>query len=495
MLSNMLDIDDVFTALRRRVAEESSSSEDLASILRHLATLTPAELKRCRDVLNTRFERAHYFDCVQGVRADGLGEPRALTQQMRYQMDTLGACDAFHIACFAGPKATVSLALSSKTLRLISPIDDQGLTAAYIQAFPCPGPIAAGCMGISSQDSITLQPDAFGIVRSGLITHLATGGFAFRSEEGHDEIIPWEWISEINGEAVPDDLPGLDAELLFLMIRPGTSEHIVERMLYFSGWAGKTCLACEVIRRLTPSVHLLGNVLLMAFFNVSIREYVCKDLAHRYSNFLQMLVDKGAVVSEEVAVQACIAHPDDDPDRERHIVFTKRLHHCLILSSTESTADVDSFRAWRLAIDEFKGEFPVLDSWCPLQLSSGDDFLGPDEWLEHSAEAPEEWIFGDDEGFERSFYSPISSSSPPMGQWLPYLDYCYREGTTFTLGHVHATRLVDALGRRKQVVLNVAERVRQTWTSQGWQFRGASREEQMCEVLQHKVLSQVFGLY
>ena len=110
----------------------------------------------------------------------------------------------------------------------------KGLTEHYIKGLLCPGPLAAGIIGISSHELITLRPDAAGTVRSGVITHIVNGLFALGSEDAAQEFIEWRSIGEVNGEVMPINMPVVDPELVFLMMRHQTPEYIMERMLYFS---------------------------------------------------------------------------------------------------------------------------------------------------------------------------------------------------------------------------------------------------------------------
>ena len=132
-----------------------------------------------------------------------------------YQAFDLGSNIVFDVCCFAGPKGAVCLALSSKSLSSCSPIDRRGLTEHYIEGLPCPRPLSAGIIGVSSHEMITLRPDSVGRVRTGVITHIDIDGFfVFRSENAVDELIEWPSIGEVDGEVMPTNMPVVDTELI-----------------------------------------------------------------------------------------------------------------------------------------------------------------------------------------------------------------------------------------------------------------------------------------
>jgi hypothetical protein len=267
-------------------------------------------------------------------------------------------------------------------------------------------------------------------------------------------------------------MPSLDVELVFLMVRQQTPEHIVERMLLFSVQARKPFLTLEIIKRLRPSAHLLGRVLMMCFNISSIANSACYSLTHEGNDCCQILLDKGASVSQEVAVRVSIADADEGTANSivlsRYLfVFHLRLRNGRVASrrTSEGLCDIDgnpNTNVWRDAgcdgID-MSHEF----DWFPLQLPTAIVYLGDGTYLDPCDgldDAPHaKWVFSDRvRGLQ--FYSNANSSTPPQGNWLLYPRAGYGEGSTLVVSHIDATSLVDAYATHTQSLLGVAEEVR-----------------------------------
>jgi hypothetical protein len=388
----------------------------------------------------------------------------------------------FRVDCFAGPKAAVCLALSSPSSLLCSPIDGRGLTDDYIKALPCPGPIAAGCPGLSTHDLITLRMDAAGTVRSGFVAQMGPDmeAFVFRCEDGVEErmVSGQGVITSLNGEAVPEDghMPSLDVELVFLMVRQETPEHIVERMLLFSVQVRKPFLTLEIIERLRPSAHLLGRVLMMCFNIRSIVNSACYSLTHEGNDCCQILLDKGASVSQEVAVRVSIADADEGTA------------HSIVLSRYVLRQLRDGDFSFRSTSGGHIEDNPNTNLWWDYGCVDGPhDIDMSDEFDCFPLQIPAENFHS---AFLRCdgldvFYTHANSSTPLEGNWLlDPLAHGLGEGSTVVVSHVDATSLVDAYATATQSLLGVAEEVRQEWVRAGWYFAGMFVAEQLHEVLQ-----------
>ena len=304
----------------------------------------------------------------------------------------------FHIACLTGPKGAVCLALSSRLLASLSPLDCRGLTDEYIEAFPCPGPIAAGIVGISSDDLITLKPDSAGACRSGVITHIQDQLFAFYSESGGPEMISWQSIGKVNDEAIPATMPRLEPELVFLMMRWNTRESMTERMLYFLVRRRKVRLTCEVLLRLKPTARLLGRVLLMVWLHNSVLNSVCNDFTYPDTDCCRILVENGATIAEEDAVAVHVrgifggrvSESENFIQCKTNCYFQKWCDGC-----------VHMFRQWDLgnrsptSHDHREGMVDAfLDDWFPVQLDNvNKTYMVPDkQWITYNRES-HEWVY------------------------------------------------------------------------------------------------------
>ena len=413
-------------------------------------------------LVGTGFGVRSHFDSRQRAASSVLGHrPQSCLQRARPQAQMAAPCQTtdlvgtvvFEIGCFAGPKGGGCLALSSKLLLSLSPIDGQGLTEHYIEGLPCPGPLAAGIIGISSHEFITLRPDAAGTVRSGVITHIVDGLFALRSEESAQEFIEWRSIGEVNGEVMPINMQVFDPELVFLMMRLQTPEYIMERMLYFSVRTRKTHLIREIIRRLGPSPQVLGHVLLMVSFHESVLESVCEDLKSGCKDCCLILVDNGAAISREVAVKV------------RYAILSRKY----VYYQRWGARRAEIFRQWQIATSTAHCKrrpdnlSNLLDDWFPLQLAhDGDDYIGPDD--ESITYDDGRWIFTEfdviDDGVEdgRQFYSsaPLGDRMPTQGDWIRFPDADYEEGERFVVNNVDTLSWFDAFSSEKQTLLSVS---------------------------------------
>ena len=400
----------------------------------------------------------------------------------------------FRIGCLTGPKAAVCLGLSSKLLSSLSPIDSQGLTDQYIEALPCPGPIAAGIIGISSHELITLKPDAAGTCRSGVITHIRDRLFAFCSEDGDRELIGWQSIGKVDAEAIPICMPRFEPELVFLMMRRETPQHVTERMLYFLVRMHKAYLTCEVVRRLGPSPRVLGRVLLMVWLHDSVLSSVCDDLTHPYTDCCRILLDSGAAIAEEDAVDVHIRATFDGILSQPSRALRSKVN---VYFQSWRDSYVNVFRQWYVATttqishDHWGAMLDdLLDDWFPLQLTVGDgDYLGAnDDHITYDGEVSR-WIYVGfdviDNGVEdgRQFYSVANSIRPPLGDWLRYPSADYEQGSVLEVSKVDTRSWFDALSSDKQALLYAAEQVKDDWASRGWRFGGTSRSEQLQEIL------------
>ena len=376
-------------------------------------------------------------------RRQALGRRQAELPVPRWQFDNLPAEIMFRIGCFAGPTATVRLALSSQTLYSPSPVDGRGLTDDYIRACTCPDP----CIG-------------------------------------------WDpWTDQV----VPIDMPVIDAENFFLLMREETPEYLIERMLYFAVRARKHRLTLEIIGRLCPSTHLLGHVFTMilstpACFVESVLE--CLQTGDRHC--CQILLDMGATLPEEVAVN--VSAKDVDLDVDKNIILGKHwLYGQWVLDDLDFPVldDLDLPRrilAWlEFGADPYRHVF---------EMPFGEAYNGPDEGIRQAEEEEDEgfgvpearWIYYDDGGYlsnsRSQFYSSANSSTPPLGSWSLLPDSDYTGGSTFAVSRVDTASLTRALAVYERNLERAAEVVRQRWTTRGWRFSGASREEQLREVFE-----------
>ena len=388
-----------------------------------------------------------------------------------YQAFDLGSNIVFDVCCFAGPKGAVCLALSSKSLSSCAPIDRLGLTEHYIEGLPCPRPLSAGITGVSSHEMITLRPDSVGRVRTGVITHIDIDGFfVFRSENAVDELIEWPSIGEVDGEVMPTNMPVVDTELIFLMIRPQKPEYMLERMLYFSVRTRKANLIREIIRRLSPSSQILGRVLLMVWLHDSVLQSVCDDLSG-WKDCCRILLDNGASISKEVAVKVSVSN-------QVYILSRKYVYY-----QSWKASRAEMFRQFQIAISSQNNTLDkhVLEYWFPLQLThDGDNYIAPNG--ESITYDDGQWIFtdfvvvDDPVADDRQFYSsaPLGDRMPTLGDWIRFPDADCEESDRFIVSNVETLLCFSTFRSDKQTLLYAAEEVRRVWAVRGWRFRGAS---------------------
>ena len=255
---------------------------------------------------------------------------------------------------------------------------------------------------------------------------------------------------------------------------------MLERMLYFSVRTRKANLIREIIRRLSPSSQILGRVLLMVWLHDSVLQSVCDDLSG-WTDCCRILLDNGASISKEVAVKVSVSEQ----------VFILSRKYVYYQSWRKSRADI--FRQFQFAVSS---EDSTLNSklqeyWFPLQLThDSDDYIAPNGECIRYADG--QWIFLDLDVVDdpvadgRQFYSsaPLGDRMPTLGDWIRFPDADYDESDRFIVSNVETLLCFSTYRYDKQTLLYAAEVVRRVWAVRGWRFRGASRDEQLQEVLQ-----------
>lgn len=352
------------------------------------------------------------------------------------------------IDCFAGPKAAIYFSWSSRYLCSQSPLDRQGLTTDYILAVPCPSP-----------------------------------------NDGIQERILWDALDD--EDAI--QMPSLDAEIVFLMLRPSTPRHVVERMLFFSVRAGRPCIVLEIIQRLYPLAHTMGRVLMMVLLDIpTFVDTVCNGLNNGGNVCCQILLHRGAAVSQEDAVFIRYS----ERSYHRQIVVSRRFcyrdpggaddrHWVYQLPPFWGASQPKCFDiAWNRWHQESYGPdvFPIHTSHIHGAYRGYDDFIDRRDGVDGAEDA--QWVWFDDGGFETEFYSSMSSPTPPQGSWTRLPDAARPEGSTCIVSCIDTATLADAYAAVEGSLLSAAETERSEWLKRGWDFRTSSRTEQLMEVLQ-----------
>ena len=293
------------------------------------------------------------------------------------------------IGHFLGPKGAVCLALTSKILMKLSPIDQKGITEKYIRSLPCPCAIDAGIVGISVHDRIEL--DEFGEEGNvfGFITHIQEDMFVMRLESGDEKLIGFQSIMAVNNESFPVDMPCLVPELIFLMMRQETPGHILERMLYFLVRHGKSNLVSEMILRMKLTSELLGRVLLMLWLHGVMLDRLCEPSVISSQRCCQMLVDSGATVAEKDGVEVQILCTDG--------TFLQKYIRCksnvyFQQWSTHYVNAMNDWSDWNYTASAMLADGRSPHAWFPLQFNDNCGlYMGPDKRFFLSARENGEW--------------------------------------------------------------------------------------------------------
>ena len=393
-----------------------------------------------------------------------------------------------HLGFLTGPKTAVAVAVTCKEAHAASPCDTAGLVQSFIDATRCPEPFAAGLIGLSCEDEVSVKKESWSMPAVGRILYVKHGKLVFKAQNGPKKFITWTNIVAVNGEVIPTSMPRLQGELLFMMMRSSIKPHIAQRLLYYLVRCHKTKLLREALRRLDVGAQLLGRVLLMVWLHESIIQRTCLDPEN---DDCRLLMEAGAVIDATDAVDVHFHGPYTDFIDHRVALFVNRGIYYQRLREHHP----QRFRNWFVlrSLDDyeyfdFEYHYNEYEEWFPLQVCDyeKDDLAYKLPYDEDLSFCPNQWLYlsfhGPTQGAQFQCFS--SNRTPPLGMWEQSRHFWHGQcGATLQVEQVNIDLWLNLFAHDVANLILAAEEVRKDWLARGWHFVTSNKAHQLREVL------------